>query len=640
MTRLEWTPGRTVKAAIHLRGRYNATLMNEKDISTTLLVRSVEEFEPEFFGPETQFEALKACGEPADNQDLVLKRAEFLFQKLPEKLRGLAATMNINRTWAYATGISAFLLGILFNYLGPIDKIHVLFNPVVLLLLWNVAVFIVLIAGRFLMRTRQDKRADMGAENIPSNPAQLRETPTQKVHSLQPEHPFSLPQWFLKKLCFSIHQQFVKKKQDMKDAASSAKTVSRYMEHWWDMNQKIVISRFARTVHILALCLVAGALTGIYIRGLFFEYNVVWKSTFIHDPSDISLILNALFGLPSLLLRGTLINPSDVTLLLHPGGDPAAPWIHLFAVSTILFVFPLRLFLAALETGKMKGLARKRMIDLSEPYYRRLIALAAEMHASRLQGEVSQVVEAEFSRMSESIASYTRDRFFDENVAPLFIQFREKGGRIRTLEDEITLQSEEFKDELDSYIEKAQEEFRHSLAESVSGVIGKKLAAVEVNIGKDFHFRPNAYKDVFDVSVTQNMTDFISVTVTAAVAAAAGTVSGGFGKVLGIAVVSALLHTSGPVGFLIGALAGLLLGGGTAVLARDKITDLVKNRNLPGFSTQLLMSESKLNRTIEQARTDVHALIKREVEEKLAPHTENITGAILSKISLSSKGEV
>jgi hypothetical protein len=239
--------------------------------------------------------------------------------------------------------------------------------------------------------------------------------------------------------------------------------------------------------------------------------------------------------------------------------------------------------------------------------------------------------------MCESVALFTRDKFYDVHIVPLFYQFRQNGGRIHDLEHEITQLSEKFRTELDSFLEGAQKDFRKSLSAGVSRVMGKKLSSIEVPVGNGIYVNPDTFRKALDESITHNMTDSISVAVTAAVAADAGTISGGFGKVLGIAIVSALLHTSGPIGFLIGALAGLLLGGGASVLAKDKITDIVKNRKFPGISTRILMSESKLNRTIEQARLQVYTVIKTEAEEKLAPHREMITGSRVSQIALPSR---
>ena len=611
--------------------------MTERDISQVLMVRSVEECVPDFFSPEIQLEALREAGASDDDRTLILKRAYYLFQKLPGRLQDISFSINPPRTWTVTVCIAVFFLGILFNYLGPGGRVHILYNPVVLLLLWNIAVFLILFTGHFIRKKKRFKDVFPGQteKSLKSLKTGDREPPP--GHSYEHEFTLSLSRWMLRKLWFSLHHQLWKRKRDMNHLSSSLKMAQQYLDNWWALNRQVVMSRFTRTVHILALCLVTGALTGIYIRGLFFEYNVVWKSTFIHDPGDISVILNILFGLPSLIINGTFIDESHIALLLRPEGEPAALWIHLFAMSTFMFVFPERLLLIILEAGRIRSLTRERTINLAEPYYARYITLSQEMQETRLQSEISYLVHSELSSMCESVALFTRDKFYDIHIVPLFHQFRQNGGRIRDLENEITHQSEKFRTELDSFLEGAQEDFKKSLSAGVSRVMGKKLSSIEVSVGNEIHVNPDTFRKALDESVTQNMTDFISMAVTAAVAAAAGTISGGFGKVLGIAIVSALLHTSGPIGFLIGALAGLLLGGGASVLAKEKITDIVKNQKFPGISTRILMRESKLKRAIEQARSQVYTVIKTEAEENLAPHREMITRSIVSQIAIPSR---
>ena len=611
--------------------------MTEADIAQVLMVRSVEECDPDFYTPEIQLEALREAGASDDDRKLILKRAHYLFQKLPDRLQNIFFAMHPPRTWTVTACIAVFFLGILFNYLDPGGEVHILYNPVVLLLLWNIAVFFILLTGHFFRKMKQHKGDFPGRIEKPLKSAQTGDREPQPGHLYEPELTFSLSRRVLRKLWFALHLQIWKRKRDMGHLSSFLKTAQRYMDNWWAFNQQEIMSRFTRTVHILAFCLVAGALTGIYMRGLFFEYNVVWKSTFIHDPGNISVILNVLFGLPSLIMSGTFIDEAHITLLLRPGGEPAAQWIHLFALSTLIFVLPERVLLIFFEAGRIRGITRNRTIDLKDPYYARYTTLSLEMQETHLQNEISSLVDNELSSMCESVARFTRDKFYDVHIVPLFHQFRQNGGRIRDLENEISQQSEIFRTELDSFLEGAQEDLKKSLSAGVSRVMGKKLASIEVTIGKGIHVDPDTFRKALDASVTQNMTDFISAAVTAAVAAAAGTISGGFGKVLGIAVVSALLHTTGPIGFLIGALGGLLLGGSASVLAKDKITGIVKNQNFPGFSTRIMMGESKLNRAVEQARSQVYTVIKTEAEEKLSPHREMITKNIVSQIAVPSR---
>ncbi len=608
--------------------------MTDREISEILLIRSVEESNPDYFTPDVLLESLRKGGEAKSDSDLILRRAHYLYEGLPDTLKDIPGSISLARKWTVLSCMAVFLIGILINYLGPGDKIHILYNPVVLLVFWNLAVFTLFFIRHFFLTKGETAAAPL--EKAAGRSVLSEERPHRAGSPLK-GYTSITSQWLLRKVWFSLHREFIKKKQDVKQITSPLKVTYTFMEHWWDIHHRVYSARLIRLIHVLAVCLVLGALAGIYMRGLFFEYNIVWQSTFIHNSEKIALILNVLFGLPSQLVNGAFIDESAVRLLLTPGGSPAASWIHLLAVSAVMFVIPERLFLVLLESRRVTSEESKRAIDLVDPYYERYVLLAQEMQESRLRDEISLVVQRAITGLAASVAAYSRDNFFDTRIVPLFITFRNNGGRIRDLEDEIERESETFRESLNSFLEEAQEDFRASLSEGVSAIIGEKLTAIELDVGKDVHVRPETYRDALDESVTRNMTSSISLAVTAAVAATAGTISGGFGKVLGIAIVSAILHTSGPVGFLIGALAGLLLGGGAAVLAKDKITDVVKNRDFPAFSTQILMRESKLHITIEEGRAEVYRVIRTEIEGKLVPQAEEITNQILSRIAVPSR---
>ncbi len=609
--------------------------MTDREIADILLIRSVEEVHPHYFAPNVLLDALRKSGGAKSDITLILQRAHYLSGRLPDSLKDIPFSLYLARKWIVISCIAVFLMGVLFNYLGSGDKIHILYNPVVLLILWNIFVFILFFV-RYLFKRKSEP------DHSSLKKAQGKKKPSEPRHDRgnypEPGYASFTSRWLLRKVWFSFHKQLVIKKQDVQRMSSPLKVTYSFLELWWDINYRVYIARFTRFIHVLAIILVLGALTGIYMRGLFFEYNVVWKSTFIHDPEKIVVILNIFFGLPSQMLNGAFIDNTGVSLLSAMSGSPAASWIHLFALSAVLFVIPERLLLVLLESGRIKSQTAHRVIELDDPYYARHIRLAQEMQIHRLQNEISAVVHRDITKLAESIAAYVRDNFYDTHIVPYFIRFRNDGGRIRDLETEIESESETFRDTLNTFLGGEQDTFIHSLSEGVSAIIGEKLSAIEVDVGKDVHVNSETYMEALDQSVTHNMTSVIGLAVTAAVAATVGTISGGFGKVLGIAIVSTVLHTSGPVGFLIGAVAGLLLGGSAAVLAKDKITDVVKTRKFPAFSTRMLLRESRLNRMIEGGRADMYRLIREEIESKLLPQGEEITNQILSRVAIPSKG--
>ena len=102
---------------------------------------------------------------------------------------------------------------------------------------------------------------------------------------------------------------------------------------------------------LLAASMLLG-LAGTYLRGLFFEYDAVWRSTFLVDPASVATFLNVLLGPAGLLLDGGLLDAATVAPLLTPEGDAAGPWIHRLALTSLLVIAVPRLLLAVASTRR------------------------------------------------------------------------------------------------------------------------------------------------------------------------------------------------------------------------------------------------------------------------------------------------
>ena len=150
--------------------------------------------------------------------------------------------------------------------------------------------------------------------------------------------------------------------------------------------------------HRSAIGLVSGAIVGMYTRGIFFEYRVVWKSTFIHSSELIAILLNAVLGPAAFLLYGRLLTVEDVKPLLLEHGISAAPWIHRFAVSAFLFVIIPRSYL----------MFRSRRSASSERSWLRGRVFKLKPHERTLRGYL--VLDLEEARLLFSIDHYLTHR--------------------------------------------------------------------------------------------------------------------------------------------------------------------------------------------------------------------------------------
>jgi hypothetical protein len=131
--------------------------------------------------------------------------------------------------------------------------------------------------------------------------------------------------------------------------------------------------------------------------------------------------------------------------------------------------------------------------------------------------------------------------------------------------------------------------------------------------------------------VATNVGDTIGATVTAAVAMTVATTAAESERPLGLAILSSLLGTSGPIGLLIGGIGALAVVGGTYLLGRDRVTEAVKGWRLPSSVVSLALRDSQ----IEQARKATYSQVRQETQDRLDPQLSKITEAILQQTSLA-----
>jgi hypothetical protein len=410
----------------------------------------------------------------------------------------------------------------------------------------------------------------------------------------------------------------------------------RFWGYWWRNARDLVLAKIGVMLHASVTALVLGALVGCYIRGLFLEYSVVWSSTFIREQSTVSLVLNTLFGLPALILEGRFIGLEQVAALMTPAGAPAAPWIHLLALCTVMFVVLPRGGLAAVDSRAVRLLRRRLYVNLDDEYYVTRIREAREAKYQRIREEVESTLGREIAKLSESVAVFTVEGLFNRSIVGKLDEFRRNGGRIVDLENAITELCRSFEEELKTFVAAEQAGFEQSLAAALQRAVGRRPSAAGALFERTVAVDTGRSRDFLGRRVAQDVTDIISVSVSAAVATTVGTISGGFGAKLGIAILTGLLGTSGPVGFLIGAVATLLAFGSVTWLARDTISeavsDSIKEKRIPALLAKTMLRDSRFEKIIEQGRTEIHRSVKSQVVEELTPLVPKIADRLLEQV--------
>jgi hypothetical protein len=120
-----------------------------------------------------------------------------------------------------------------------------------------------------------------------------------------------------------------------------------------------------RWLHLAAAAVAIGLIVGLYVRGTVLRYEAGWESTFL-GPAQVKSILGALFGpvagWSGVQLPATVAEVEQLRWTAAGGGGDAAPWIHLIALSLILYVVLPRLLLAAVATLGLWRLDRATLL--------------------------------------------------------------------------------------------------------------------------------------------------------------------------------------------------------------------------------------------------------------------------------------
>lgn len=294
-------------------------------------------------------EALRRVGESASPSAWLVERGELASGRLLEREPVLGWLLRPGR-WrsgrAFIIITLAALAGALASsLLAPPDRINLLAPPLLALLLWNLLVYAWLIVR--LLGSRRDRPAGSGL-----------------LHRL---------------IAWTLQHLGARRR-----AAASSEPAQRFALAWARASQPLQHARIAAVLHLAALALAGGAVLALYLRGLVFEFAAGWDSTFL-DAQAVRIWLSVVLG-PALALTGQVLPDAaqlDALRFSRGGAEPAARWIHLYALTAALVLLP-RALLALTAIARGMRLERAFPLPLDDPYYQRRLQWLA--HARDLPG--------------------------------------------------------------------------------------------------------------------------------------------------------------------------------------------------------------------------------------------------------------
>jgi hypothetical protein len=245
---------------------------------------------------------------------------------------------------------------------------------------------------------------------------------------------------------------------------------------------------------------------------------------------------------------------------------------------------------------------------------------------------IEKEVADETKRFSEDVATFVSQQLYDERIAPRLRRFRTEGGKVSDLKAEIQSLSGAFAPEIESYVAETR-------LPELQSTLSQRVGEILKSLGTDFTVleEPQAVLggmnirtgDNPDMGLSRRFTGAIGLSIGTSIALAVATVSGGLGKYLGVAIVATLLHTTGPVGFLIGLIAGAVIAAGAWWLGKEKVAEAVERFDLPGVVVRTALWESRFQRLADEGRKQCRESVRAAVDERLEALRPRITAEIL-----------
>jgi hypothetical protein len=307
--------------------------VTESDAGQVLLTRA---WESPLTAPWTEADAAwvsrqatREAGDAAGDASWLARRARLAVARLSERGAPVTRALAAVRWPAWlgpALVAAAFGAGLLADRVGAAERINLLAPPVLALLAWNVFVYLLLAVGIL-------RGGDAPARALPRALAGL-----------------------------------------LRRRADDAPVAARFAADFARATAPLQAARAAAALHAAAAALALGVLASLYLRGLAFEYRAGWDSTFL-DAAQVRALLGTVLG-PASTLSG--ISLPDVARLdalrfSSGGGENAARWIHLHALTALLVVLLPRTLLAWRAAAAARRLADALPLPLGEPYFERLL---------------------------------------------------------------------------------------------------------------------------------------------------------------------------------------------------------------------------------------------------------------------------
>lgn len=287
--------------------------------------------------------AAEVVGEGAAPERFIARRAVLALGRLSERyapLRRTVAALRWRRWVGVAVIAAAFIAGVAIDRIDGTQRINLLAPPVLGLLAWNLAVYVLLLASPLLRAA--------GAHDFSAGP--LRQAIARAAGGVA-----GVP------------------RRGASHALGAA--IGDLAGEWRKRVTPLYRARAARILHWAAAAIAIGVVAGLYLRGLALEYRVSWESTFLDAPTVQRILAIALA--PGVAVTGIAVPSAEALAAMRSGAMPAsanaAQWLHLLAATLAVVVIVPRLVLGAIAGIVERQRASRIAFPLGDPYFQRML---------------------------------------------------------------------------------------------------------------------------------------------------------------------------------------------------------------------------------------------------------------------------
>jgi hypothetical protein len=283
--------------------------------------------------------AAAEVGESAPPARFVAARARLALARLQERFPTLQhglATLAWRPWVGTVVVLLAFAAGLLADRMGGSQRINVLAPPVLLLLVWNLLVYLMLLLAPLLR---------LGRLQLPD---------------------------VLRSAVATIGAGWRRSRGGRTSATPVAHWLRVVSAEWASIAAPLYQLRATRLLHLGAAVFASGVIAGMYLRGLALEYRASWESTFL-DAATVHALLSVVLAPGAWLGQVPVPDLTRVAAIQAPGSENAAAWLHLMALSLLALVVLPRLLLAAIAAWREARQARAFPLALESAYFRRML---------------------------------------------------------------------------------------------------------------------------------------------------------------------------------------------------------------------------------------------------------------------------